>query len=90
MSAVIHVMNTPYYAFANAAGSYAIADVPPGRYRLIAWNEQSGQTETPVEISAAGAVTGNVALTLDSRTYRDLQHLDKNGKPYQKPSTRDY
>ena len=35
MSAVIHVMSTPYYGFADANGRYAF-DVPPGRYRLVA------------------------------------------------------
>ena len=33
MSAVIHVMPTPYYGFASPAGAFSF-DVPPGRYRL--------------------------------------------------------
>ena len=35
--------------------------------------------------TAAGAVSGPLAVTLDSRNYRITQHLDKNGKPYQAP-----
>jgi len=90
MSAVIQVLDTPYFTFSDPTGNYAIANVPAGRYRLIAWNEQGGEIESPVEVNAAGSVTGNVALMLDSRNYRLTQHLDKNGKPYQAPSLKDY
>lgn len=89
MSAVIHVMATPYFAFADANGSFSVANVPPGRYRLVAWNEQGGQNEAPVEISGPAAPPA-LALTLDSRNYRVTQHLDKAGKPYKAPSSREY
>jgi plastocyanin len=90
MSAVIQVMSTPYYAFADQTGSYALANVPAGRYRLIAWNEQGGQIESPIEVTTAGTVSGSVALMLDSRNYRLTQHLNKIGKPYEPPSLKDY
>ena len=91
MSAVVHVMTSPYYAFADAAGNYTVADVPAGKYNLIAWNEQGGiSAPQPIEVSAAGAVTGNPAVTLDSTAYRQTQHLNKLGKPYLPPSDRDY
>jgi len=85
MSAVIHVMGTPYYTFADAAGNYALADIPPGKYCLVAWNEQGGQSNADVEVTSSGTVAGSLALTLDSRNYRITQHMDKNGKPYQAP-----
>ncbi|HEV2719733.1 MAG TPA: hypothetical protein VG323_06915 [Thermoanaerobaculia bacterium] len=87
MSAVIHVMPTPYYAFADANGNYAIHDVPPGKYKLVAWNEQGGQTVAMVDVGPAGAA--NVALTLDSSNYKAALHLNKVGKPYTAPP-RDY
>jgi plastocyanin len=90
MSAVIQVMATPYFGFADSDGNYAITDVPTGRYRLVAWNEQGGETSTPVEITNAGAVNGNLALMLDSRNFRLTQHMNKLGKPYQAPSVKDY
>jgi plastocyanin len=90
MSAVIHVMSTPYYAFADATGTWMITDVPPGKYRLVAWNEQGGQSETDVEVSASGQVAGNVALTLDSRNFRQAEHMNKEGKPYHPPTTEGY
>ena len=88
MSAVIHVMATPYYAFANASGKYSI-DAPPGRYRLVVWNELGGTADSSIDVGPAG-VSGNVALTIDSRNFRQQQHGNKLGQPYQPPSTRDY
>jgi len=90
MSSVIYVMATPYYVFSDPAGNYALTDVPPGKYRLVAWNELGGLTESPVEVSSAGTVSGNLSVTLDSRNYRATQHLNKNGKPYEAPSLKDY
>jgi plastocyanin len=83
MSAVIHVMSTPYYGFADANGRFAF-DVPAGKYRLVAWNEQGGRAESIVDIGAAGLATP-VALTIDSRNFRESQHMNKIGKPYQAP-----
>jgi plastocyanin len=84
MSAVIHVMPTPFYAFADNNGTFTV-DAPAGKYRLVAWNEQGGQTESTVEIGTRGDVTGGVALTIDSRSFRAGQHMNKLGKPYQAP-----
>ena len=89
MSAVIHVMATPYFAFADANGNFSVSNIPAGKYRLVAWNEQGGQNEMPVEIAGA-ASPAPVALTLDSRNYRASQHMDKTGKPYKAPSSREY
>ena len=88
MSAVIHVMPTPYYAFADASGRFRI-DAPPGRYRLVAWNEQGGTTESNIEIGEQG-LSGDVALTIDSRNFRVVQHKNKEGRSYRAPSARDY
>jgi plastocyanin len=90
MSAVIHVMQTPWYVFADQNGAYVFSEVPAGKYRLVAWNEQGGTTQTPVEINNSGLVSGNLALTLDSRNYHLAQHLDKTGKPYQTSLSKDY
>jgi plastocyanin len=88
MSAVVHVMATPYYAFADPTGAYSLTDIPAGRYRLVAWNEQGGQSESDIEI-VAGQVNGAVALTLDSRNFRQSGHTNKEGKAY-RPTYREY
>ena len=86
MSAVIHVMPTPYYAFADVNGNYSI-EAPEGKYRLVAWNEQGGMAESTVDVGDT-RITGNVALVIDSRSHRRTQHANKFGKTYQAP--RDY
>lgn len=79
MSAVIHVMPNAYYGFADGNGNFSLADVPAGRYKIFAWNEQGGQTVANLDVGAAGAVA---ALTLDSSNYRTTSHTNKVGKPY--------
>ncbi len=88
MSAVIHVMSTPYYAFADADGAFTIPDVPAGHYDVVAWNEQGGTAKLPVEVTSSGAAP--VAITLDSRGYRATGHANKYGKAYEPPRAREY
>lgn len=88
MSAVIHVMPTPYFTFVDGNGEFSV-DVPPGKYRLIAWNEQGGTISSDIEVTPE-KVVGNLALILDSSNFRRTQHTNKFGKPYQAPSSREY
>jgi len=85
MSAVVHVMSTPFYGFADANGNYSF-DVPPGRYRVLAWNEQGG-TSAPsdLEVKANGTVAGATLLTIDGRNFRLTQHKNKFGQTYRPP-----
>lgn len=89
MSAVVHVMATPYYAFADRSGAFTL-DVPSGRYRLSAWNEVGGSTSSVVDVGPDGRVTGSTQLTIDSRNQRVAPHLNKDGKPYRAPLAKDY
>ena len=86
MSAVVHVMATPYYGFTDANGNYSF-DVPPGRYRLTAWNEQGGTATAEIDVGAKGLPSAPL-LTIDGRNFRQVQHTNKFGKTY-KPA-RDY
>lgn len=90
MSAVIHVMDTPFYTFADKNGAFTLANVPPGKYKLTAWNEKAGTQQTQIEITAAGEVRGGTRLTLDARNYRATQHLNKNNQPYSRSRSNDY
>ena len=89
MSAVVQVMNTPYYAFADAGGNFSI-DAPAGRYRLVAWNEQGGTSTSEIEIKSDGTIAGATQITIDSRNFRVTQHTNKEGKAYPKGPSRDY
>ena len=84
MSAVVHVMSTPYYGFADANGNYSF-DVPPGRYRVTAWNEQGGTASSELDVKDDGKVAGATLLTIDGRNYRVTQHKNKFGQTYRPP-----
>lgn len=86
MSSVIYVMSSPYFVFTDAGGNFALPDIAPGSYTLVAWNEQGGMTQSKLDVPAAGK--SNVGITLDSTTYRASSHLNKENKPYAPP--RDY
>ena len=40
MSAVVLVLDNPYFAVPDAEGRYSIPDLPPGDYTLVAWHER--------------------------------------------------
>ncbi len=84
MSAVVHVMSTPYYGFADANGDYSF-DVPPGKYRVTAWNEQGGSATSEIEVANNGKVAGATLLTIDGRNARAVQHKNKFGQAYKAP-----
>lgn len=90
MSAVIHVMSTPYYTFANAAGAFSLTDVAPGKYRLAAWNEIAGVQQSQIEVLPNGQTRGSVTLTLDARNHRATPHLNKHNQPYKRSRSNDY
>lgn len=89
MSAVVHVMQTPWYTFAESSGGFRIDGVPPGKYRLNAWNERGGTTVELIEVTEE-AVRGKTTLALDSRQYRARQHLNKMGQPYPRKRSNEY
>ncbi len=89
MSAVIHVIATPYYGLVQRDGTFSLSDVQPGRYDAVAWNEIGGAARLgPVEVTAGGVA--NLSISLDSRGERATGHLNKFGKPYPPPTSTDY
>jgi len=59
MHSHVFVADNPYYAVAARDGSFKIADVPPGRYKIHAWHPYLGLKSATVE------VTPNDVTTLD-------------------------
>ena len=55
MRAFVHVFDHPYFAVAAPDGSYAIPNVPPGKYTLVAWKEFFDPVRQDVEVKADGA-----------------------------------
>lgn len=65
MSARILVAANPYYS-ATPDGSFTIADVPPGEYDLIAYQEEVGPVETTISVKAGETV--KLAVDLAKKT----------------------
>jgi plastocyanin len=52
MSAWWYSAANPYYAVTNAKGKFEIRDVPPGTYKLRAWQETLGEQTRTVTVAA--------------------------------------
>jgi len=81
MSALLHVMENPYFAWTTPDGGFLIDGVPPGSYRLKAWHEE-GEAAQPLIVTESGA-TGLV-VQVDVSGFRKRPHLNKFGKPYKR------
>ncbi len=67
MSAYVIVVDAPHYVVANEDGSFAFKSLAPGKYKVQAWNERSGEpltttveikdgaNETKLDLKAGGA-----------------------------------
>jgi len=62
MLAWIFAADNPYYAVTPKDGTFTIADVPPGSYTLVAWQELTGERETPVTVKAKETVQAPIEL----------------------------
>jgi plastocyanin len=85
MSAVIAVLNSPYFSVSTKAGTYQIADVPPGSYRLHVFHERATE-QTLAALTKTVEVNGpEVELPLiqvSESGYLQLPHTNKYGKDY--------
>ena len=52
MSGWIYVLDHPYYAVVGPDGAFALGDVPPGSYKLVAWHPSLGAREQNVTVAA--------------------------------------
>lgn len=85
MSAVIVVLDTPYFGVTDRDGRYRIADVPPGLYRRIVFHERA----TPEVLAAASReidITDSTnvlpPVTISEAGYLPAPHSNKFGKAY--------
>jgi hemoglobin len=62
MAAYLIVVDAPHYAVVEADGAFSFKSLAPGKYKVQAWSEQSGEpTTTEVEVKA-GENEANVDL----------------------------
>ena len=66
MSAVIMVLDNPYFAVPGADRRYRIADIPPGTHTLVAWHERSEPVEQTVEVRKGETLELNLAVPIEN------------------------
>ncbi len=54
MLAWLYVIEHPYYAAVGENGSFSIADIPPGTYKVNAWHPTLGIQKGKITLSASG------------------------------------
>jgi plastocyanin len=62
MSAFILVFSHPFFAMTDSDGRYRIANVPPGNYAVIAWNEGTSSDRAPVSVPNGGVAELDITL----------------------------
>jgi hypothetical protein len=58
----IYVAENPYYAVSAKDGGFTLANVPPGSYTLVAWQEYAGTVEVPITVKAKEVASVTVEL----------------------------
>lgn len=65
MIAYVLILETPHYAKSGDTGTAAIADLPPGRYRLEAWHPRlSGRVEREIAVTKSDTISQEITLKL--------------------------
>jgi plastocyanin len=93
MSAVVVVVDTPYFAMSDRAGHLTIPDVPDGRYRMHVWYERS-LPENLKGLSRVVTVSDKTrslgAIHVVDNPNFTLAHKNKYGEDYVPPPTEGY
>lgn len=85
MSAVIAVMNTPYYEQTETSGQFRMENVPVGDYRLRIWHERASEaTLKSLErrVTIASDTLTVPPIRISESGYLEIPHKNKYGKDY--------
>jgi plastocyanin len=86
MRALVVIRESGLVTQPGADGGFKLEQVPPGDYVLHVWHERAPEVTQAMKVG--GTSPAPVALTLDARGYRFVQHRDKDGKSYADRSRR--
>ena len=81
MSAVVVVVDNPFFTKVQPDGTFAVENVPAGRHTLKAWHERGGEAAVAVTVPDRGIATAG-PLRLDATTWKRQQHKNKFGEDY--------
>jgi len=88
MSAVIVVLNTPYFGTTQKSGAYQFRDVPPGEYTLRFFHERATQATLDSLARRVTVTEGSVSLPaigISESGYIVISHHNKYGQEYSAP-----
>jgi len=88
MSAVIVVLRTPYFAVSDKMGTFEIADVPPGSYRVRVFHERATEQNLATLIRTVEVPDSHLDLppiSVSESGYLEGPHKNKYGTDYLPP-----
>jgi len=65
MSAIVMVLDNPYFDVPGPDGHYQIDNIPSGSYTLVAWHERSEQVEQQVEVIAGQTLELDITVPIE-------------------------
>jgi plastocyanin len=65
MSAIVMVLDNPFFAVPGPDGRYEIRNIPAGNYTLVAWHERSEQVELQVEVTGGQPLELNITVPIE-------------------------
>jgi len=69
MSAVIFVLDHPYFAKPDSEGRFSIPGIPAGRYTVIGWHERARPIHRVVTIEPAGRTEITLAIPIEDEAH---------------------
>jgi hypothetical protein len=90
MSAVIAVVNSPWFAVSQAGGKYVISNVPAGEYVLRLFHERALPDNLRFlehRISVTESVNALPLISISETGFLPAPHMNKYGKEYPPAST---
>jgi hypothetical protein len=85
MSAIVVVVDTPYFAVSNKQGDVVIPDVPPGQYKLNLWEEHCSAEnlkEASREVTVGADTSSLGTIRLERSKELVMVHPNKYGGKY--------
>jgi hypothetical protein len=64
MSGFVLVLDNPFFVVPDSAGRFALENVPPGEYRLIAWHERIRPLVTPIRVTGGRTTSLQLRIPL--------------------------